>query len=140
VNGHGVNIDAMKLVASHRALSVKSSIGASAHKAAANEPATALSSASFDDVLRSRMGNVRFSVHASARLRSRNIEVTPEIMEKICKAVDNAAKKGARDSLVLLNNKAFIINIPNRTVVTAMDGAELKENIFTNIDSAVVAG
>lgn len=139
MNGHGVNIDVMKLVASHRVLSAKSSIGAAGYKAASNEP-TDLGSTSFDDVLRSRMGDVRFSAHASARLRSRNIEVTPEIMKEICKAVDNAAKKGARDSLVLLNNKAFIINIPNRTVVTAMDGAELKENIFTNIDSAVVAG
>lgn len=72
-------------------------------------------------------------------MSSRRIAMTPELMGKLEKAVTGAANKGARESLVLLKNCAFIVNIPNRTVVTAMDGESLKENIFTNIDSAVLA-
>jgi flagellar operon protein len=53
--------------------------------------------------------------------------------------VDRAEEKGARDSLVLLRDMAFIVSVSNRTVVTAMDGERLKENVFTNIDSAVIA-
>ncbi len=54
-------------------------------------------------------------------------------------AVNRAEEKGARDSLVLLRDMAFIVSVPNRTVVTAMDSEHLKENVFTNIDSAVIA-
>jgi flagellar operon protein len=61
------------------------------------------------------------------------------MMEKLGRAVDGAAAKGAKDSLVLMKNYAFIVNIPSRMVVTAMDGNNLKNNVFTNIDSAVVA-
>ncbi len=94
----------------------------------------------FADVLRSRTAELKFSAHAKSRLLSRNIAMTPELIHKLDQAVAGAEKKGARDSLVLLSDLAFIVNIPNRTVVTAMDGASVKENVFTNIDSAVVAG
>jgi flagellar operon protein len=93
----------------------------------------------FSKLLQFRIGEVKFSSHAATRMKSRSIEMTPEMMGKLQKAVDGAAGKGARDSLILLKNYAFIVNIPNRTVVTAMDGEGMKENIFTNIDSAVVA-
>jgi flagellar operon protein len=65
--------------------------------------------------------------------------MTPEILGKLEKAVAGAASKGSRDSLILMKNLAFIVNIPNRTVITAMDGENMKENVFTNIDSAVIA-
>jgi flagellar operon protein len=94
----------------------------------------------FSKVLAAKAKDLKFSAHAQARLKSRNIEMTPEILQKLDKAVDGAAKKGSKDSLVLLSDLAFIVNIPNRTVVTAMDGSRVKENVFTNIDSAVIAG
>ena len=52
--------------------------------------------------------------------------------------VDRAAAKGAKESLVLVDNAALVVSIKNRTVITAVDQAHLKENVFTNIDSAVI--
>jgi flagellar operon protein len=95
---------------------------------------------SFTDILKSKTTEeLKFSAHASARLKSRNIEVTPEIMGKLEKAVGDAQTKGARDSLIMVKNLAFIVNIPNKTVITAMDGESIKDNVFTNIDSTVIA-
>jgi flagellar operon protein len=96
-------------------------------------------SVAFSEQLRSKIDGVRFSAHAATRLKSRNIEMTEGIIEKLEKAVSGAADKGARDSLILMKDMAFIVNIPNRTVITAMDGESIKQNIFTNIDSAVIA-
>jgi flagellar operon protein len=95
---------------------------------------------SFIDILKAKTSEeLKFSSHASARLKSRDIEVTPEIMGKLEKAVAEAGNKGARDSLILVNDLAFIVNIPNRTVITAMDGESIRDNVFTNIDSTVIA-
>jgi flagellar operon protein len=94
----------------------------------------------FSSILASKSQELTFSAHAQARLKSRNIDVTPDMMQKLNKAVCGAEKKGAKDSLVLLSDLAFIVNIPNRTVVTAMDGDNIREKLFTNIDSAVIAG
>jgi flagellar operon protein len=91
---------------------------------------------SFQDVLQSQL--VRFSHHAEERLRQRGIEFQPEQLVKIQAAIDQAASKGAKDSLMLINDTALIVNIKNRTVVTAMDEASMKNNLFTKIDSAVI--
>jgi len=96
--------------------------------------------ASFADVLKEKVSGITFSAHAQTRITSRNIDVSPQVMDKLTNAVDTAQKKGSKNSLVLFPNAAFIVNIPNRTVVTAMDGENIKENIFTNIDSTVLAG
>lgn len=93
----------------------------------------------FGRILEETGKQLKFSAHAKSRLASRNIDVTPEIVGKLDKAVDGAEKKGSRDSLILLSDLAFIVNIPNRTVVTAMDGNTMKENVVTNIDSTVIA-
>jgi len=81
---------------------------------------------------------LRFSHHAEQRLRQRGIEFKPEHLAKIQSAVDKAASKGAKDSLMLINDTALIVNIKNRTVVTALDQASMKDNLFTQIDSAVI--
>jgi flagellar operon protein len=94
----------------------------------------------FAAVLKSKVEDLKFSAHAQSRVRSRNLSMTPQIMEKLNKAVSGAASKGAKDSLILLSNMAFIVNIPNKTVVTAMDGESIRDNVFTNIDSTVIAG
>ena len=83
-------------------------------------------------------GGLKFSAHAQARMRTRNISFSPNEMDRIQNAVGKAAAKGARESLLLINNKALVVSVPNRTVITAVDEGSLKENVFTNIDSAVI--
>jgi len=96
---------------------------------------------SFSDILKLKAKEeLKFSAHASSRLKSRGIEVTPETMGKLEKAVEGAESKGAKDTLVMVKDLAFIVNIPNKTVITAMDGDSVKDNIFTNIDSTVITG
>ncbi|TBL77732.1 TIGR02530 family flagellar biosynthesis protein [Paenibacillus thalictri] len=91
---------------------------------------------SFQSVLQNSL--VKFSHHAEQRLQQRGIQLKPEQLAKIQSAIDKADSKGAKDSLMLLNDMALIVNIQNRTVVTAIDGSSLKDNIFTKIDSAVI--
>ena len=82
---------------------------------------------------------VRFSKHASNRLNTRNIELTDGQMERLNEGTKKAQAKGIKDSLVLVDSLAFIVNVPSSTVVTAMDRSEAQDNIFTNIDGAVIA-
>jgi len=135
--------DGLPLDMQQRITALRSGVVAPAQEAASGntvEKGLQGSGAAFSQILGSKLeSEVKFSTHASTRLKSRNIEITPEIMGKLENAVNGAASKGARDSLILMKDLAFIVNIPNRTVITAMDGESMKENIFTNIDSAVIA-
>jgi flagellar operon protein len=94
---------------------------------------------SFDSIFDNELSKIKFSGHAAKRLESRNIQLSDTEMTKLQEAVGKAEAKGAKDSLIMLNDKAFIINIPNKTVVTAVEVAEGNENVFTNIDSVVFA-
>jgi flagellar operon protein len=94
--------------------------------------------AEFGQILDQKINGVKFSQHAMQRLQSRNIFLGQEELTKLNDAVDKAAQKGARESLVLMNDLALVVSVKNRTVITAMDGASMKDNIFTNIDSAVI--
>ncbi|BBH20869.1 flagellar biosynthesis protein [Paenibacillus baekrokdamisoli] len=91
---------------------------------------------SFKEVLDRNVLN--FSHHAEVRMKQRGITLKPEILTKIGNAIDDAAAKGAKDSLILYRDIAMIVNVPSRTVVTALDGNSLKGNVFTQIDSAVI--
>ena len=97
---------------------------------------------SFEDVLRQtaleRETGLKFSKHASMRLNERDIILTQNQSTRLENGVDAASKKGINDSLVLVDNLAFIANVPNKTVVTAMDQTETNSNVFTNIDGAVI--
>lgn len=84
-------------------------------------------------------GELKFSKHALSRLSDRNITLDTEQLERLQAGADKAGEKGIRDSLVMVDRLAFIVNIPNRTVVTAMDSTATEENIFTNINGAVIA-
>ncbi|MGN7412243.1 TIGR02530 family flagellar biosynthesis protein [Paenibacillus sp. SAF-068] len=81
---------------------------------------------------------LKLSNHAAKRLEQRGIELKTEQMEQIGSALDKAAAKGAKESLILMQDMAFIVNVKNRTVVTAMDSESMKDNVFTQIDSAVI--
>ena len=99
---------------------------------------------SFQDILKEKQSgtvteasDLRFSKHAAGRLSDRNIELTSGQMERLSDGARKAGEKGIQESLVVLDGLAFIVNIPNKTVVTAMEQAETQDNVFTNIDGAV---
>jgi flagellar operon protein len=83
-------------------------------------------------------GELKFSKHASGRLNDRGIELSDEQMERLNDGVRKAGQKGIKDSLVIVDELAFIVNVPNNTVVTAMDSTETQDNVFTNINGAVI--
>lgn len=81
---------------------------------------------------------VKFSKHAANRLNDRKIELTEKQLERLNDGTKKAGQKGIRDSLVLVDQLAFIVNTKSNTVITAMDQTEADENIYTNIDGAVI--
>ena len=100
---------------------------------------------SFEDVLRQKQNQaimdatkLKFSKHAAARLNEREIILTDSQSIRLENGVKQASEKGINESLVLVDSLAFIVNVPNRTVVTAMDQTETNSNVFTNIDGAVI--
>ena len=101
---------------------------------------------SFEDILRKQHNKaelqkdsgIRFSKHASQRLETRNIQLSSEQSARLEDGVMKAQEKGIKESLVLVDSLAFIVNIPNKTVVTAMDQTDTQTNVFTNIDGAII--
>jgi flagellar operon protein len=98
------------------------------------------SSSPFAQVLDQKLPSreVKFSQHAQDRLRARNITFTANDLTNLEGAVNSVAQKGGKESLVMMGDSALVVSIKNRTVVTAMDRTQMKGNVFTNIDSAVV--
>lgn len=81
---------------------------------------------------------VVFSKHANERILERNIDVSEEVTGKLNEAAEQAKDKGLKNVLVMIDNQAFIISTMNNKVITAVNSQDLKENIFTNIDGAVI--
>jgi flagellar operon protein len=98
----------------------------------------------FRDVLRDAAAGansgpaLKFSAHAMQRLESRNIKLTPDDVSRMNAMADKAAAKGSKQSLFMMNDVALVVSIKNRTVITAVDRESMKENVFTNIDSAAI--
>lgn len=92
----------------------------------------------FGQILNEQIAGVKFSQHAISRLQSRNIQLNATDLQKINAAVEKAEQKGAKESLMVLDNIALVVSVKNKTVITAMDGASMKDNVFTNIDSAII--
>ncbi len=96
----------------------------------------------FRDVLRTAQTPVgqplKFSAHAQQRLESRNIRLTNDDVAKMNAMADKAAAKGSKQSLFMMRDVAMVVSISNRTVITAVDQSSMKENVFTNIDSAAI--
>jgi len=95
----------------------------------------------FDQLLQNKIdqGNVRFSKHATDRMNSRGIQFNPNQLQRLETAVSQVNAKGGRESLVMLDSTALVVSVKNETVVTVVDRDQLKNNVFTNIDSAVIA-
>ena len=113
-------------------------VGAPAN-APARPPAKtgAPSGGSFADAL-DRATGVKFSGHALQRVERRGIDTSPQTLARLNGAVERAAAKGARESVVLLDGTAFVVSVRNKTVITAVDAQSMREHVFTNIDSAVI--
>ena len=105
----------------------------------ANGATTTPPTRSFQEVLADRTGGVQFSGHALERLKRRGIEMDAGALERLEGGVDRAATKGSRESVVFVDDKAFVVSVRNRTVITAVDESSMREHVFTNIDSAVIA-
>jgi len=105
-------------------------------------PSQSQGSTSFDELLRKQQSQsaqeVKFSAHAQVRMQERSIVMTTEDNLKLKEAIHRIAEKGGNESLVLMDDLAFVVSVPNQTVITAMDSDSLRDNVFTNIDSAIV--
>ena len=104
-------------------------------------PAATRSGATFGAMLRdalNRPGEITFSRHARDRLAQANIVLDRNDVTAIGAAVARAASAGARESLVLMNDAAFVVSVPNKTVITVVDGNRMRDNVFTDIDSTVI--
>lgn len=85
----------------------------------------------------SENSEVKMSKHAAMRLEARKINLDNDQVERLKNAVNKAQVKGVRDTLVVMDELAFVVNVNARTVITAVNKSELQENVFTNIDGAV---
>lgn len=85
-----------------------------------------------------RPGQVKFSAHALERLDRRGIAADPATLGRLQSGVEKAAAKGSRDALVLVDSTAFVVSVRNRTVITAVGADQMRDRVFTQIDSAVI--
>ena len=109
-------------------------------RAAASAAAAAkkASGASFADALREQLGPLKLSSHALQRIQRREIAFDEPVAARLEAAVDKAAAKGSRESLVLVDSTAFVVSVRNRTVITAVPVSPKNDQVFTNVDSAVI--
>jgi flagellar operon protein len=94
----------------------------------------------FADHLKTQLGaeGIRLSAHAQARLSESSVDIDAGAAGRLKSAVDKAEQKGSKDSLVLLDDLAFVVSVANKTIITAVESHRAKENVFTNIDSVVI--
>lgn len=104
-----------------------------------NVPSRTTRSVSFDDIFKKELNRLKFSGHAQSRMQSREIVLSDKDIDRLENAVSKADEKGARESLVLMDEKAFIVSVPNKTVITVVGKDMMDSNVITNIDSAVFA-
>jgi len=114
-------------------------IGTVGAPAPTQPPTSGIDGPSFVDVLRKRAVGVEFSKHAVQRLERRGIAMDPPTLQRLDEGVSRAATKGARDAVVFVDGTAFVCSVQNRTVITAVDRDHMRDHVFTNIDSAVIA-
>jgi flagellar operon protein len=94
---------------------------------------------SFADVLAKSAQAPQFSRHALERLAQRGIPLTDSTVARVADGINRAAGKGSRDSVVFVDSTAYVVSVRNNTVITAVDSGHMREHVFTNIDSAVIA-
>ena len=104
-------------------------------------PAAPPKGPAFSEVLREQAGasQVQFSNHALQRVQRRGIDLGKDTLQRLGEGVGRAAGKGAREAVVFVDGTAFVVSVKNKTVITAVDAASMRQHVFTNIDSAVIA-
>jgi flagellar operon protein len=93
---------------------------------------------SFADELQRGKG-LQFSKHAAERVQRRGLAEDPQTVKRLEEGVERAASKGSRAAVVMVDDSAYVVAVQNRTVITALDKAHMRDHVFTNIDSAVIA-
>lgn len=94
---------------------------------------------SFDKILESEKNKgLKISKHAIERMSLRNINLNDNDISKIEMAINKAQSKGVKEALILMGDIALIASTKNRTIITTANAEQLKENVFTNIDGAVI--
>ena len=108
-------------------------------------PSPRTSEDAFADALKRARGTehapppeVKLSAHAEQRIAQRDISLTRPERQDLSQALDKLNEKGSNDALLLRSDAAFVVNVPNRTIVTAINQSDLQERIFTQIDSAML--
>ncbi len=118
---------------------IKGSDAFSSDKPAVIKGSESLNAKSFQSVLNDKISEsipLTFSKHASLRLDSRNIKLSSEQISRVEDGLRQARQKGINDSLVVVDDIRLVVNVKSKTVITAMN--KQSENIFTNIDGAVI--
>ena len=109
----------------------------------AGKVAVAAENTSFEQIFKDKAfgteRELKFSKHAGSRLEQRNINLSEDQLSRLNNAAKKAGEKGIKESLMIMYGRAFIFNVRNNTVITAMEQNENSENVFTNIDGAVIA-
>ncbi|OQA74649.1 MAG: hypothetical protein BWY32_03522 [bacterium ADurb.Bin243] len=139
VNFNAVNAGRLQFAAA-QLKPVETSAAQTIQPNAAN--AAAAGAKSFGAVLSNvlmRESSMTFSAHAQKRMTSRGINLSAGDYARLDSACDRLSQKGAREALVMMDDKAFLVSVKNRTVITALDKNEIRQNVFTNIDGAVIA-
>lgn len=117
---------------------VRTPIVSNTHSTAA-KPGAKKPSVEFSEILKQKLSDkLVVSKHANQRIADRNINLTESVIQRLDNAVGKAREKGIKDVLIFDNDMAFIVNIPNNTIITAMNRRDMQENVFTNIDGAVM--
>ncbi len=100
-----------------------------------------ISNKNFEDIfekIQSKNNEIKFSKHAISRIDTRNIELNKDELERLKIGFNKAEEKGVKDALIFVGDKAFIASIKNKTIITTFNKEQLKNNVFTNIDGAVI--
>jgi flagellar operon protein len=107
--------------------------------AAGTTGAQAASGPSFQELLDKQTSSLQFSRHALQRLQQRGIQLDQPTLGRLTEGVQRAANKGSRDSVVFVDGTAYVVSVANNTVITAVGSEHMRQQVFTNIDSAVIA-
>jgi flagellar operon protein len=113
-------------------------VGAALVPPPAASPGPLVDGPAFSEVL-DRTRRIQFSKHALQRVERRDVQLDAQRLERLNGAVDRAAAKGSREAVVFLGQDAFVVSVANRTVITAVPQDRMRDHVFTNIDSAVIA-
>jgi flagellar operon protein len=101
--------------------------------------AQAVNGPSFQELLDKQTSTLQFSRHALQRLQQRGIQLDQPTLNRLNDGVQRAAGKGSRDSVVFVDGTAYVVSVANNTVITAVGSEHMRQQVFTNIDSAVIA-